>query len=229
MRIPTGTSGMDRLLDGGLPGSRVYVVSGPPGSGKTTFGAQFAHEGVSRKERTLFVTMHETKTELIEDMSSFDFGFEAVATSKWMRFLHLMDERGRDTLSKFGAAGAGSNAIAAMIDELDVERVVIDSTMLLEYFLQDEDEAVVDFLTTLKQTDATVLLISEMTDPTSYASEHYLAHGVIFFHNFRDADGMTRAVQIIKMRGTDIDTDMHGIEFSRAGLSVYPDHVVGGR
>ncbi|MFB6082132.1 MAG: RAD55 family ATPase [Halanaeroarchaeum sp.] len=227
MRIPTGTSGMDRLLDGGLPESRVYVVSGPPGSGKTTFGAQFVREGVSRKERSLFITMHETKAELIEDMSSFNFGFEAVATSKWMRFLHLLDSRGRETLSKFGNSETGSNAIAAMIRDLDIQRVVIDSTMLLDYFLEDHDEAIVDFVTTLKKTDATVLLISEMTDPSAYANEHYLAHGVIFFHNFRDADGMTRAVQVIKMRGTDIDTDMRGLEFSRAGLAIYPDHVVG--
>jgi KaiC/GvpD/RAD55 family RecA-like ATPase len=65
-----------------------------------------------------------------------------------------------------------------------------------------------------------------MTDPTSYSDEHYLAHGVIFFHNFLDSDGMTRGVQVIKMRGTNIDSDIREIEFSDAGVRVFPDRTV---
>jgi KaiC/GvpD/RAD55 family RecA-like ATPase len=65
-----------------------------------------------------------------------------------------------------------------------------------------------------------------MTDPTSYADEHYLAHGVIFFHNFLEAGGMTRGVQVIKMRGTAIDPDIREIEFSDEGLCVFPDRKV---
>jgi KaiC/GvpD/RAD55 family RecA-like ATPase len=65
-----------------------------------------------------------------------------------------------------------------------------------------------------------------MTDPTAYSDEHYLAHGVIFFHNFMEAGGMTRAVQIIKMRGTPIDCDMRSAEFTDAGIQVFPDRTV---
>jgi KaiC/GvpD/RAD55 family RecA-like ATPase len=65
-----------------------------------------------------------------------------------------------------------------------------------------------------------------MTDPTSYADEHYLAHGVVFFHNFLDGSGMTRGVQVVKMRGTAIDADIREIEFSDAGVCVFPDRTL---
>ncbi|MFB6070331.1 MAG: RAD55 family ATPase [Halanaeroarchaeum sp.] len=226
MRVATGCRGMDRLLDGGLPSNRLYVISGPPGSGKTTFAAQFVTEGVRNDETSLYITMHETRQELVEDMASFDFGFEQAITSNVARFLNLTSEKARMSLTKYGTEGGLINRVAAMIEEMDVDRVVIDSTMLLTHFVENPDNALTEFATRLKQTGATILLVSEMTDPSSYSAEHYLAHGVIFFHNFMEAGGMTRAVQVIKMRGTDIDTDMHRASFSSGGLAVHPEEKV---
>jgi KaiC/GvpD/RAD55 family RecA-like ATPase len=99
---------------------------------------------------------------------------------------------------------------------------------LLQHFFADASEEITGFLSALKQTDATILLISEMTDPTSYSDEHYLAHGVIFFHNFLDSGGMTRGIQVIKMRGTAIDNDIRRLSFSDQGLRVHPDEQVQG-
>jgi len=65
-----------------------------------------------------------------------------------------------------------------------------------------------------------------MTDPSSYSDEHYLAHGVIFFHNFLDGGSMTRGVQVIKMRGTAIDCDIRRISFNDHGLQVHADEKV---
>ncbi|WP_435176903.1 RAD55 family ATPase [Halorussus sp. AFM4] len=223
MRISTGTDGLDALLDGGLPQHRLYVVSGPPGSGKTTFSAQFLTEGVQNGEKCLYLTMHETEAELVNDMSSFSFGFERAVGSKHFRFMNVLSTDVQQVLSQYGSEPGLTGRVAALIEAWNIDRAVIDSTMLLQHFLEDPEDQLTEFITALKETDATILLISEMTDPSSYSEEHYLAHGVVFFHNFLEETGMTRAVQIIKMRGTPIDCDMRSVSFSERGLTVHHD------
>src|SRR3954466_10297047 len=80
--VSTGVEGLDEILGGGLPPSRLYLVQGNPGSGKTTLGLQFLLDGVRRAERCLYISLSETKAELrgvadshgwsIDDMPVFD-------------------------------------------------------------------------------------------------------------------------------------------------------------
>jgi KaiC/GvpD/RAD55 family RecA-like ATPase len=221
MRVSSGVPGFDELVEGGLLSERLYVVSGPPGSGKTTFCSQCIAQGARDGEECLYVTMHETKEELLQDMSGYEFGFDRAVQSDAVQFLNLVTESGKRAITQFGTDGGLTNRLVAFIESNGVDRVVVDSTMLLQHFFSDMSDEITGFLSALKQTEATVLLISEMTDPTSYADEHYLAHGVVFFHNFLDAGGMTRGIQVIKMRGTAIDCDIREISFSDQGLRVH--------
>ncbi|MXV61781.1 KaiA-binding protein [Natronorubrum sp. JWXQ-INN-674] len=230
MRITTGVPGFDKLVDGGILKDRLYVISGPPGSGKTTFCSQFVTKGAIDGETTLFLTLHESQAELVNDMSNFEFGFEQAVASGHVKVLNVFDSEAQRLLSSSSRSSGEfpsnvenlSNQLVAFIESRGVDRLVIDSTMLLEYYFSDDLNALIKFLTKLKRADATVLLISEMTDPSSYSDGHYLAHGVVFMHNYLESGGMTRGVQIIKMRGTRTDCDIRKIEFTDRGLRVDP-------
>jgi KaiC. len=105
--------------------------------------------------------------------------------------------------------------------------VVIDSTMVLQHYFGEDSDVLVGFLTALKNISATVYLISEMTDPSSYADEYYLSHGVVFLHNFLDRDGtaskMVRGVQVIKMRGREVDGQIKRVKFQNDGIEMFPN------
>lgn len=223
MRVSSGVDGFDRLVDGGFPEDRLYVLSGPPGSGKTTFSAQFMAAGAAEGDTSLYVSMHETREGITTDMADFEFGFEDALESEAITFLDALSSEGRRF---FGGPGEKmdrtnvTNRLAGFINSRDIDRVVIDSTMLLRYLFDDSDTTLMRFLTAIKRTSATTLLISEMTDPSAYADEHFLAHGVVFFHNYLEDDGMRRGIQVIKMRGTDTDTDIHTLSFGAEGLEV---------
>ena len=66
LRARTGIAGLDEILNDGLPANQLYLIDGAPGSGKTTLALQFLLEGVTLGERGLYVTLSESRDELLE-------------------------------------------------------------------------------------------------------------------------------------------------------------------
>ena len=69
-KIGTGVAGFDEVLSGGLPAGRLYLLEGDPGTGKTTLALQFLLEGKRVGHRVLFVTLSESRMELIASAAS---------------------------------------------------------------------------------------------------------------------------------------------------------------
>src|SRR5689334_7508893 len=63
-RVRTGVEGLDDILCGGLPSHHVYLLTGEPGTGKTTLAMQYLLEGVRHGETCVYVTLSETAEEL---------------------------------------------------------------------------------------------------------------------------------------------------------------------
>ncbi len=62
-RVPTGVQGLDDLIEGGFPKNSIVIISGEPGTGKTTFALQFIYEGVKKGEPGVFITFEEKVNE----------------------------------------------------------------------------------------------------------------------------------------------------------------------
>lgn len=242
MRIPTGIEGFDELVQGGFLADRVYVLSGPPGSGKTTFGVQFLAAGASKGEVGLYVTLLECPQNIINDMSNYEMNVPSLIKMQKLLFADLgprMEYGYMDELSEFvtpeysvGKTSAESDApspamvfkeIAAYVSEYDVKRLVIDSISAIRFTSSDfslQEKEMSRFIRNLKNLGCTTVILSEMTDPTAYSTEQFAAHGVIFMHNFLYDKTMTRAMQVIKMRGTRHDCNMRSVEFTNTGLKI---------
>src|ERR1041385_8128134 len=64
-RCSSGCEGLDDVLGGGLPVGHFYLIEGEPGTGKTTIALQFVAEGLRRNEKVLYVTLSESRDELV--------------------------------------------------------------------------------------------------------------------------------------------------------------------
>lgn len=232
MRVPTGIEGFDDLLAGGFPEGRLYVLSGPPGSGKTTFCSQFLATGGDLGDNCAYLSMHEPVKEIVSDMSRFDFNLNEHLRTGQIVFINILEKKSSQLLFAAregdapGSVESMTRRITSFVNSQKIDRVVIDSTMLLDYYFSDSLDSYVDFINSLKQSDATVLIVSEMTDPTTYTDLHYLSHGVVFLYNSLEEGRARRGVQIIKMGSTSIDGTIHKMEFTSKGLRVRPEQQI---
>src|SRR4051812_13565867 len=77
-QAPTGITGLDNVLAGGLTRGRVYLLEGSPGTGKTTIAMQFLLQGAAWGERGLYITLSETDDELRASAASHGWSLDDI-------------------------------------------------------------------------------------------------------------------------------------------------------
>jgi circadian clock protein KaiC len=119
-RLATGVPSLDVILGGGLPAGRTYLVSGLPGSGKTTLGNQLAfhhasaggHVGVA----TLLAESHDV---MLANLKGFAF-FDPALVGTRVHYLNLFD-----ALEEEGLTGVVT-AVRRVARETDATLVIVD-------------------------------------------------------------------------------------------------------
>ena len=73
-----GIPGVDTILSGkGFPRGHTIIISGGPGSGKTTFAIQYLYSGVMQHDEPgIFVTLDEDPIEIKRNLSGFGWNLE---------------------------------------------------------------------------------------------------------------------------------------------------------
>src|SRR5580700_10753809 len=66
-KTPTGIAGLDLVLGGGVPTGRVTILSGGPGSGKSTMGLQCLLHAAAAGEACILVMFEERAATVRQD------------------------------------------------------------------------------------------------------------------------------------------------------------------
>jgi KaiC/GvpD/RAD55 family RecA-like ATPase len=242
--ISTGIYGVDELLDGkGIPQGHSVLISGGPGSGKTTFGIQFLYEGATKfNEPGLYVTLDEDPADIKKNMAAFGWDLDALEKDIKLIFVNVSPVRAKSS-EKAGLMQLGMKefklvklleAIRGGIEEIQAKRVVIDPVTMFMLQYPDETErthAMKDLIVELRKTDCTHLMISELRGTgleREYQFEEYLCQGVILLRTTLKGEKIIRMFQVEKMRGIDADTQPRPYEISEMGIEVYPTLTVFG-
>ncbi|WP_048160613.1 RAD55 family ATPase [Thermococcus sibiricus] len=221
-RVSTGVKGLDNLIGGGLIPGRVYVVTGPPGSGKTTLGIQFLVEGAKNGEKGIYISLVDDSKTIIQDMLYYRFNLLSHIRSKKIVIYDL-----GAVLSQGGKKPTWKEIlkeIKRIILHENAKRVVIDSFTPLEFMVQDPEnkrKEVVGLIKLLSTMEITAIVITEMIESEKYTDDYYVASGVVIMHHFMRQYNMIRALQILKMRGTSHDSNLKKIKITENGIEVY--------
>ena len=85
-RVSAGVERLDTMLEGGYLRGSTVLVTGSPGTAKSTLAAAFAHACAGRGERCLYVSFDESSSEIIRNMSSISLDLAAAVADGKLLF-----------------------------------------------------------------------------------------------------------------------------------------------
>jgi len=228
--VSTGNLGLDTILKGGLPASRLYLLEGAPGSGKTTLCLQFLLDGVAKGERVLYVTLSETAEELEAVADSHGWSLDGVSLFELSSAASVLGEGSEQSVLHPWELELGNTIrlIQSEVERINPTRVVFDSLSEMRLLAQDALRYRRQVLL-LKQffagRNATVVLVDDLTGENGQrdAHLHSLCHGVITLERVTlDFGAARRRLEIQKLRGVNFVGGFHDMNIRTGGLEVYP-------
>jgi len=222
-RVPTGISGLDPLIEGGLPKGILSLLAGAPGTGKTSMSCQYLEKGATlHNEKGLYVSLLESKETLMTHLSH-HFGpqFSGLVKSGMINILTFPS-------MKSEGVPAMMDSIMTTIKDEGVKRLVIDSVTALSQSFTDARESRIFTHTVLtklipsygcttfvtKETPSEGLRIGE-------SAEDFVADGMFILRRLVYRGRTLRELEIAKLRGTRIDSPVHPITLE-GGFTVFP-------
>jgi circadian clock protein KaiC len=231
--VSTGISGLDDVLDGGFTPNRLYLVEGNPGSGKTTLALQCLREGLRLGEKALYVTLSETKSELVAVARSHGWSLDGIEILELVAPESELEPDNQNSMFQPSELELGitTKAILAGVERSKPKRVIIDSLSEMRLLAQSPLRYRRQVLA-LKQyfigRECTVFLLDDMTSESEDLQLQSIAHGVVSLEQLSPEYGTERRrLRILKLRGQKYRGGYHDFVIATGGLDVFPRLVAG--
>jgi circadian clock protein KaiC len=226
--VPTGIPGLDYILSGGLPANHLYLVEGDPGTGKTTLALQYLLNGRANGEKGLYVTLSETKAELMTVAASHGWSLDGIGLFELESLEQRLQAEQQYTVFHPSEIELGETTrhICDQVEKLQPSRVVFDSLSEMRLLARDPLRYRRQVLA-LKQFFAgrqcTVILLDDRTSVETDLQLQSISHGVIALERVGvEYGGARRRLIVSKMRGLQFREGRHDFNIERGGLVVYP-------
>ena len=226
-KCSTGVPGLDDVLGGGLPTQCLYLVEGTPGVGKTTMAMQFLLEGRREGEKTLYVTLSETKFELDAVAASHGWDLNGITVIELSAIERVIGAKGPSTLFQ-SAEVELAQLMKLLLEAMERDRptrVVLDSLsevrMLAQSPLRYRRE-MLRLKQRLGELGCTVLVLDDRSSQGTDVQVHSIVHGALAMEAAPLKYGMfRRSLAVTKLRGVRFREGMHDYVIEKGGVRVF--------
>jgi circadian clock protein KaiC len=227
-RVSSGVTRLDTMLGGGYYRGASVLITGFPGTAKTTLSGAFAEAACRRGERTVFVSFDSDGAEVMRNLTSVGIRLQRYAKSGSLRIISAR------TIT--GSAETYLVRIKAMASEHKARCVVIDPVSTLsksgnELTAHSVAERLIDW----SKASGTTLVCTSLLDEMSSQSEggsplqiSTLADTWIHLNYLVQAGERNRGMSIIKSRGTAHSNQVRELILSEAGVTLADTYSAGG-
>jgi circadian clock protein KaiC len=229
VNVRSGVPGLDDVLSGGFSKGSLFLIEGSPGTGKTTLALQFALEGAAAGERTLYITLSETKEELQNGAAShgWSIGPEIqVFELQPPESLFSGDQEQSLLYSSDLELGETVKLIFDAVDRTRPDRIVLDSLSEIRLLAQSSLRYRRQLLAMkhyFARRNTTVLALDDLTTEALDKTAHSIAHGVIRLEELTpNYGGERRRMRVTKYRGRAFRSGYHDFIITTGGLEVFP-------
>ena len=221
-KLPSGVSGLDEILGGGIPEFSFNIIAGAPGCGKTTIAHQFVFANATRDRPALYFTvLGEPALKMLRYQQQYTF-FDPAKLSNCVRFVNLSAE-----LVERGLQG-GLAEISKQVQASNAGIVIVDSfrTVLRSEHHGGRDVAVQTFVQQLAllltSWEATTFLIGEYAESELLDNPVFtVADGLFWLYQHVERNSVIRKLQVMKLRGQMSVPGMHTFRITSAGLQAF--------
>lgn len=227
-RVSSGVERLDTMLGGGYYRGASVLITGFPGTAKTTLSGAFAEAACRRGERTIFVSFDSDGTEVIRNLASVGIRLDRYVKNGCLRMISAR------TIT--GSAETYLVRIKTLAQEHRARCLVIDPVSTLsksgnELTAHSVAERLIDW----SKADGTTLVCTSLLDEMSSQSEggsplqiSTLADTWIHLNYLVQAGERNRGMSIIKSRGTAHSNQVRELILSDAGVTVTDTYTAGG-
>jgi circadian clock protein KaiC len=217
-RVSSGLPRLDHMLNGGYHRGSNVLISGAPGTAKSTLSGLFAVAACKRGERTLYVSFDEGAAQIVRNLRSVDIHLAPHLKSGLLK-MHSTRTRGPNVEDQF-------ERLRAKVREHHPRCLVIDPLSALSTKLSHlaSADAAQQFLDYLKVEGITVVNTSLMdglsTDEATATGISTLADTWIHLSYVVQDGERNRALTIVKSRGTGHSNQVRELRLANDGVSL---------